>query len=238
MKHTSIARRVTPLAWTLGLLWAFATSAEAVTSPEAMLEGTSQKLFDVIRQEREVIRTTPTRMFEVVEEVLVPHVDMLRMSRLVLGKNWRKANGQQQQRFTREFQSLLVRFYTSALLDEESTQLDKLLDAADKDLITFQPATLSPDGRQAIVRSEVRVPEGAVIPVNFRLYKGTGETEWKVIDLTVEGISLVTNYRSSFSTEIRSDGIDGMLNKLAQRNRELMDQAKNGGKGAAAPGAR
>lgn len=216
-------RTLTAATVTLFLLLSSTVSASA-EPPEVMLENLSQQLINTLKLERKEIRRQPARLYEVVEEILIPHVDMQRMARWVLGKHWRTATREQKQRFTQEFQTLLVRFYSAALLDDPD-KLDELLASLDEGNITFQPGRLSKDARQSIVKATVHLIEGPEIPVSFRLYKN--RDKWKVIDVTVDGISLVTNYRSAFASEIRRDGLETMINRLSDRNRELLERSQN-----------
>lgn len=218
-----LKRTITTTTVTLCLLLSSTISVSA-EPPEVMLENLSRQMINTLKAERETIRRNPVRLFEIVEKMLVPHVDMQRMSRWVLGKHWRTASTLQKQRFTREFQHLLVRFYSAALL-EDPNKLDEMLANLDENIISFQPARFSKDAKQSIVKATVHLNDGPEIPVSFRLYKSS--ESWKVIDVTVDGISMITNYRSSFATEIRRDGLEAMINKLSDRNRELLEQSRN-----------
>lgn len=200
------------------------TASISAESPEMMLERISQELIKTLKAERETIRQKPDRLFELVDKSLTPYVDMRRMARWVLGKHWRKATKEQRAQFTREFHTLLVRFYTAALLDDPN-KLDELLTNLDDGIITFQPARLSKDAKQSIVKATVHLLKGPEIPVSFRLYNS--RDNWKVIDVTVDGISLVTNYRGTFASEINRDGLEAMLKRLSERNRELLEQTRN-----------
>ncbi|HKJ77528.1 MAG TPA: ABC transporter substrate-binding protein, partial [Gammaproteobacteria bacterium] len=113
-------------------------------------------------------------------------------------------------------------FYTSALLDEPG-RLDELL-AKSGDLIAFQPARVDDD--KAVVRGQVQLPEGQDVPVMFRMHH-RGE-EWMVYDVTVEGVSLVTNYRNSFSQEIKQAGLERLIERLEERNNEILQRAREG----------
>ena len=213
--------------WLVGalLLPAMLLTANAqANTPEAMLSDTTDTLFKTLRQERATLREQPTHLFDVVDAVLGPHVDFPLMSRWVLGKYWRQASAQQQQRFITEFRRLLVRFYVSALL-EDPQQLDGLLEHADG-LISYQSTDLAEQTDNARVRSAVNLPGGKVIPVIFSTYRRDGQ--WRVYDVSVAGISLVTNYRSNFTTELYRGGLDGLITRLAERNEELLKRATTG----------
>lgn len=227
MNRQTISRFWLSLIASLMLLLGQASSA--ATAPETILDNLSKQMIDTLKQERETVQKQPERLFNLVENILVPHVDMVNMSRWVLGRYWRTASEAQQERFVEEFKTLLVRFYVAALLDDPN-ELDKLLAANEKKpLISFIASNTPNDAKQALVRSEVNVPDGPMVPVSFRLYRQNPTDEWKVIDVTVDGISLVTNYRSSFASDIDKDGLEATIENLAKRNQELLEKARNNG---------
>lgn len=207
----------------LMLWWLLAAvpAALAVTvrePPQGMLQEVSQAMFSTLKAERERLRQHPEAIYGLVEQSLLPHVDFPLISQLVLGKHWRTASPAQRERFMEEFRQLLVRFYVGAFV-EDPRKLDELL--ADTDhLIRFEPADPAAEAVNRSVRSEVHLPTGRVVVVSFSVHH-KGEA-WKVYDVTVEGVSLVTNYRSSFSTEIRQGGLDALIERLATRNQELL----------------
>ncbi len=149
-----------------------------------------------------------------IDQAIEPFVDFPRMARLVLGKHWRRATPLQQESFTREFRHLLVSFYTDALDEFVASRADT--SGID---ITFFPPQEDADGTTATVRSRIQQPEGNAISVIYDLYRQ--EEGWKVYDVTVEGISLVLNYRSSFSDLIRRNGIEGLIRQLSERNASI-----------------
>lgn len=208
--------------WVIGLLLiATGLQAQANVAPHQVLAGVSERMFDTLQRERELIREKPAHLFTVVEQVLVPHVEINVMSRFVLGQHWRRANDQQKERFAEEFKNLLVRFYVSALL-EDSRQLDNLL--ANKDnLVRFQSSNVADDSRTTTVRGEVNLPGGPRVPLGFSMMR-VDSGEWLMYDLNVDGISLVANYRTSFSNDINREGLDALIARLAQRNQELLDR--------------
>jgi phospholipid transport system substrate-binding protein len=220
-----------PLALLLGALMLLvmgSSRAEANVAPHNMLESLTEEVFTVLKREQATIHEQPTHLFELVEEVLLPHVDMAVMSRYVLGKYWRSADEAQRARFSQEFKNLLVRFYVSALLDDPS-QLDELL-ANTEGLIRYIPVNLDAETRKTTVRAEVFLPNGGPkVPVSFSLFRNKAGA-WMMYDVNVDGISLVTNYRSSFAVEIKRDGLDALITRLAERNQQLLEQtkAKNG----------
>ncbi|MCK5640279.1 MAG: ABC transporter substrate-binding protein [Gammaproteobacteria bacterium] len=191
--------------------------------PAILLQDVSRQLFSSLKSEQQNIEQRPQRLFELVNEIIGPHVNFPRVSRWVLGKHWHKATSKQKKRFMLEFRSLLIRFYTSALLDDPK-DLDELLLHTDT-LIRFKPAAEDRDKDKMRVHAEVHLPSGMTIPIIFRMHRSKNG-EWKIVDLTVDGISLVTTYRSSFSTEIRRKGLGKMLDHLAERNRQLVKRTE------------
>lgn len=208
------------------LLGGKAGAASVPQAPEQLMTELSRQIIDTLKREREAVRAKPQYMFDLVDQVLGPHVDFTRMSGWVLGKHWRQATPEQRQRFIAAFRVMMVRFYTAALL-EDPRQLDDLL--ARDDLITFPPGRPA-EGDTTTVRSEVHLDGGKVVQVLFAVHNRDGD--WKVYDVTVEGVSLVTNYRTTFAQEITQVGIDGLIARLEERNQALMEQVANGKKAA------
>lgn len=226
--RTVFAKSISVLLASL-LLFTLTARAEANVPPDKMLESVTQEMFTVLKRERESVKQKPTRLFDLVEKVLLPHVDMEVMSRFVLGKHWRKATPAQREQFSGEFKNLMVRFYVSALLDQPD-QLDELL--ADTDhLIAYLPVKLDAETKKTTVRAEVYLPNGGPkVPVSFSLFKKDGN--WLMYDVNVDGISLVSNYRSSFSSEVSRDGLDKLIQHLAERNQSLLEKYNRGEAGA------
>ncbi len=208
---------------TLLLLFFSGAANASENDPAILLQDVSRQLFSSLKSEQQNIEQRPQRLFELVNEIIGPHVNFPRVSRWVLGKHWHKATSKQKKRFMLEFRSLLIRFYTSALLDDPK-DLDELLLHTDT-LIHFKPAAEDRDKDKMRVHAEVHLPSGMTIPIIFRMHRSKNG-EWKIVDLTVDGISLVTTYRSSFSTEIRRKGLGKMLANLAARNRQLVKRTK------------
>jgi phospholipid transport system substrate-binding protein len=213
-------------------LTAVGASAQASVPPHQMLEQVTQEMFSVLKAEQGAIEQKNEKLYELVEQVLLPHVDLNVMSRYVLGKYWRDASEVQRQRFTYEFKNLMVRFYVSALLDDPK-KLGELLADTDN-LISYQPVETDESTSKTRVRAEVHMPNGGPrVPVSFNLFIKDGS--WLIYDVNVDGISLVSNYRSSFATEMRSDGLDKLIDNLAVRNEELLQATRDKQAQAAKP---
>jgi phospholipid transport system substrate-binding protein len=187
--------------WGGGPVWATARP------PQQVVQETSTQMLEALRKNREVLREDPGRLYGLVNQIILPNFDFDLISRWVLGQAWRQATPAQRRQFAQEFQTLLVRTYSNALLEylDEDFQL--------------LPARGAVSGDEATVRTEIRLSAGQPIPIHYRMHLRDGT--WKIIDVTVEGISLVTNYRSTFASQIRSSGLDAVIADLRQRNAEL-----------------
>ncbi len=153
-----------------------------------------------------------SRVSELVEKIIYPHVDFKRISALVLGKHWRKADKQQKARFTHEFQTMLVRTYARAFVEFDDWS------------IRYLPV-VKKSSKKVIVKTEILQPGRQPVAVSYRMVKVDGE--WKVYDIIIEGISLVTNYRKSFKNEMKRTGsLNAVIDTLAQRNAKALDDSE------------
>ena len=178
-------------------------------SPQQLVRDTSSRMLAAMRAEQDSISQDPARLYMLVEEIVLPNFDFRRMSQWVLGKNWRVATPQQRELFVAEFRQLLVRTYGTALLEY-----------ADEELI-YLPFTETTEAKSVTVRTEIDQPGVGVIPINYSMYRSNAG--WKVYDISISGVSLVTNYRSSYGSIIRNNGIDHLIDQLAERNRQQAD---------------
>jgi phospholipid transport system substrate-binding protein len=174
-------------------------------SPDEVVKVTSDKMQAALKQNRSTLERDPSRIYELVDKILLPRFDFDLIARWALGKYWKQANAAQRRRFTDEFRTLLVRTYAKVLLE----YIDEK--------IYFPPSPPPAAGRDdALVRTEVRPSGQTPIAVNYRVHSKRGD--WLVFDVVVDGISLVTNYRKTFADQIRNMGMDGMINELARTN--------------------
>lgn len=172
--------------------------------PDVLVRQTSDRMLAVLKEQHDVIKAEPKRLYGLVDDIVLPHFDFERMARWVLGKHWRQASPQQQQAFVDQFRTLLVRTYGTALLEYSNQK------------VNFLPSRIGADAKDVVVRTEVLKAGGPPIPISYSMiHKDDG---WKVYDVTIDGISLVSNYRTTFATEIRTSGIDGLIQRLADRN--------------------
>lgn len=192
------------------MIFLFSSPAWAIKAPQDLVSETTDKITGVLRVEQDKIKANPNRLYEVVDEIVLPHFDFNRMSSWVLGKYWRTANDNEREQFTHEFRNLLVRTYAKALNDNYDKKIDML------------PVRMKEDGKEATVRTEIQQQAGFPIPIDYKMY--VKNDAWKVYDVSVDGISLVANYRTSFAQEIRKDGLPKLITRLADRNKQAKDE--------------
>ena len=192
------------------LLWCvlFHQTAIATESfPEALIRETSDQVLSQIRSDPGQYQQDSAKLYALVNEIVLPHFDFSAMTDLALGRYKTKISSEQRRLITNEFRILLVRTYGKALLEYNDQE------------IIYLPTEGSLEDGDVTVRTEIEQEGGFPIPLNYSL-KQTGQG-WKVYDISVDDISLVTNYRSSFSREIRKNGVDGLIKTLRERNQDL-----------------
>lgn len=202
---SGFTRRLVPaLALCLALVVPAAAEEEKL-APDELVKQTTEKVLTLLEDNREQIDEDPARVYEAVQEIVLPHFDFELMSRFVLARNWQNASPDQQARFTDEFRRLLVRTYGRSL-SEYSGQT-----------VRFPPMQSDAERGRATVPTEVVQDDGPSIPISYSLYRNDDD-DWKVFDVVVEGSSLVQTYRSSFASEVQRSGIDGLIERLTERN--------------------
>lgn len=179
--------------------------AHAEVTPDALVKQTADDVLATLKSDKDVQAGNQKKIYTIAEEKILPNFDFDRVCRMVLGKNWKVATPEQQAGFQKEFRSLLLRTYASAL--------GKYKDQ----VIEFKPMRADTDDNNVSVKTQIVQPGGQPIAVDYSLVKSANG--WKVYDIVIEGVSLVTNYRSQFSTEIRQNGLDSLIKKLAEKNR-------------------
>ncbi|WP_246562473.1 MlaC/ttg2D family ABC transporter substrate-binding protein [Rickettsiella endosymbiont of Dermanyssus gallinae] len=182
------------------------TAVWAISSPLDLLQTTSNQLITTLQQNQATLKTKPQLVYGIVNQILLPHVDLASMSRIALGRDaWMQASPAQRQAFTQQFTTLLIRTYSSALAQYTDEKVNFLPLRGD-----FNAET------RVQVNSNIIRDSGPAINVSYRLMR-VGE-QWKLYDFSVDGISLVQSFRSQFAQELQQAGIDGLINKLAQHN--------------------
>jgi len=186
---------------------AVAEEEEAI-EPQSLVKDATEKMLQALKDNKEELEEDSSLIYGLVQDILMPNFDFDKMSKLALGKNWRKADTEQRERFTEEFRLLLVRTYSTAMLEYTDEE------------IRFLPFHDDLAKKKVKVKMEILQSGGPSIPMALSMYLNK-ENAWKVYDVKIDGISLVTNYRSTFATEIRNDGMDKLIERLASRNEKV-----------------
>ena len=182
------------------------TAIAAETEPEELIRQTSARLLTEIRANSEQYKQDPTGLYVLVEEVALPHFDFDRMIDLALDEHRHQVTKLQRPQIIREFRVLLVRTYSRALLDYTDQE------------IIYLPSEISQETGNVTVKTEIEQAGGFPIPLDYSLRQG--DQGWKVYDISVDSVSLVLNYRSSFARQIRKHGIEGLIETLRDRNQD------------------
>lgn len=199
-------RHLTAIAMLLGGLLALAPACFAQSlEPDELVRTVSHDVLAILDAHRD--DTGSAEVLDQISETVLPHFDFPRMAALAAGLPWRTATPEQKTELTDQFRTLLVRTYSSALGKYQGLKLE------------FDPQRKSPDGRKAIVRSRVTQPGSEPITVDYRM--STTADGWKVYDVSVDGVSLVTTYRDAFADESRRSGIAGLIQMLKDKNAAL-----------------
>lgn len=175
-------------------------------APDALVRKTTDDIIGSIRADKDLAKNS-RKLLELVDAKVLPHFNFTRMTMLAVGRPWRDASAAQREQLVRQFRTLLVRTYSTAL-EQYSDQT-----------IEVKPTTMKPGDAETTVRTQVNQRGGPPIPMDYRMEKTP--QGWKVFDVTVEGVSIVTTYRSTFATEVNKSGIDGLIKTITDQNTRL-----------------
>lgn len=191
----------------LGLaMMGFISAAVAAGGPDDLVKKTTDEVLEIVKKDKDIQAGDQKKVFALAEEKILPNFDFDRVCRLVLGKNWASATKEQQAAFQGEFRSLLLRTYATALSKYRNQTIE------------FKPLRMQPNDTEVTVKTLIIQPGGQPIGIDYTLEKLPDG--WKVYDIVIEGVSLVTNYRGQFSNEVRQSGMDGLIQKLAEKNKQ------------------
>lgn len=183
-------------------------SADSMPVPQALVKNASDEMLKALKDNKAELNQNPDKIYSLVEQILMPYFDFEKMSKLALGKNWRQLDNEQRVKFVEEFRLLLIRTYSTAMLEYTNEEIR---------LLPFRDDV---SRKRVTVPMEVVQPAGPPIPMSLALYEND-DNACKVYDVKIDGVSLVTNYRSSFATQIRNKGVDNLISDLADRNAKL-----------------
>jgi len=178
-----------------------------IQNPQQVIQSVSEQLRQKLKDK--VFTQNFVKVTQYVNDVIYPHTDFDKIAPLVLGKHWKTATTGEQERFKHEFQTLLIRTYSRAFVEYNDWT------------IRYLPLEMLDAATKVIVKTEVQQPSLNPVDVNYRMFLSKGK--WKVYDIMIDGVSLVTNYRTSFSEEIQRKGsLSVVIDELAKRNVEAL----------------
>jgi phospholipid transport system substrate-binding protein len=194
-------------------LAAFGAQAQGAKAPDAFIKEVSTDVLDAVKADKAIQAGDIRKVIALVDQKVFPYVNFQRMTASAVGRYWKQATPEQQKRLQDEFKLLLVRTYSGALSQVSSEQT-----------VEIKPMRASASDAEVVVRTEIR-GKGDPIQLDYRLEKDGAN--WKIYDVNVLGVWLVENYRNSFAQEIGANGIDGLIAKLAERNKSAAAGTKS-----------
>jgi phospholipid transport system substrate-binding protein len=200
-----MTRFIATLALTIAAAVAAPALAAPETAPDALVRKSIDEVIAIIKADKAMQGGNQQKLLQLVEEKVLPHFDFTRMTRLAIGRSWAQATEVQKEALVREFRTLLVRTYSTSLSQYRNQTID------------VKPAKLSAADKETVVKTVVNQPGGQPIPIDYGMERT--DAGWKVYDVVIDGVSLVTTYRSSFNDQIQKSGVDGLVKTLADRNR-------------------
>ena len=181
--------------------------AQDTQAPDALVKDVTQEVIAIVKQDKDIQSGNTKKTIVLVEQKVLPHFNFTRMTALAMGINWRKATPDQQKMLVDQFRTLLVRTYSTALSSYRNQ------------VIEFKPLRAQAGDGNVVVRSEVKQSGTEPVSIDYSLEKTPAG--WKVYDVVVGGVSLVTTYRDTFANEVRNGGVDGLIKNLDSKNRQL-----------------
>jgi phospholipid transport system substrate-binding protein len=176
-------------------------------APDVLVKSITEEVVIILKKDQDIQAGDSKKAADVIESKIVPHFNFIRMTRIAMGRNWRVASPEQQKELADEFKTLLVRTYSTALANYRDQQID------------YKPLRSKPEDTEVTVRSDVK-QSGSSQPVSIDYEMEKTPNGWKVYDVKVGGVSLVTTYRDTFASEVRERGVDGLIKSLSTKNRQ------------------
>ncbi len=173
-------------------------------NPDKIVKKTADDVLFIIKNDKEIQAGNKNKIYKLAEEKILPNFDFEKIARLVLGKAWRNATKEQKSQFKYEFKNLLLRTYAVALSKYKDQKIE------------YKPLRMKSSDKIVTVKTNIIQSGAQPISVNYALARK--EQKWLVIDIIIEGVSLVTNYRGQFSAEIRKNGMNSLIESLAKKN--------------------
>lgn len=182
----------------------------STNDPQNLVSDTINQLIDRLRENIERIKSDERLAYQISDDLVAPHIDFPRVTRLVIGKYWHDASTAQRRQLNEEIRTLLIRSYVTAM----TSYADQIV--AHKNRISYLPSRYQPGDTKASVRANITLESGQVVEVQYQLYYT--DNEWKIYDIRIEGISLAITYRTTFGEKIKREGLDSLIAQLSEKN--------------------
>ena len=203
------------LASLFSLIAALPLPAQSQVAADALVKTITQDVTAIVKQDKDIQAGDKKKVYDLVDAKVLPFFNFTRMTQLAVGRNWSKATPEQQKTLVGEFRTLLVRTYSVALTNYRNQTID------------YKPMRAQPADTEVTVRTVVNQPRGDPVTIDYSMEKIADG--WKVFDVAVQGVSLVTNYREEFANRVKDGGIDGLLKTLADKNQGSASGAPRAG---------
>ena len=182
----------------------------AAQSPDLLVRETTDQVLGELSANYDAMLADQSLLYNMVDAIVLPHFDFERMSKLVLGKYWKKVSDAQREEFVEEFKALLVRTYATALFEYTDQE------------IVYKPYRAKEGAKRVLVKTAIVPSDGPKIPIDYALSRGKDDA-WRVYDIRIDEISMVTNYRSSYGKIIESRGMDSLIALLGRKRQALSE---------------
>ncbi len=182
-------------------------TVSAAEAPDLFVKKIADEVFEILKTDKDLKAGNKEKAYKITEEKILPFFDFDRISKLVLGKAWPAASKEEQEAFKKEFRLMIIKTYGSALLKFKDQTLN------------YKPTRFQPSDEEVLVRTEILQSGAPPLPIDYMLEKDG--SSWRVFDIIIEGVSLVTNYRGQFGNEIKQNGIASLITKLAEKNADF-----------------
>lgn len=176
-------------------------------APDVLVKTITEEVVAILKKDQDIQAGDPKKVAQLIDTKVVPHFNFTRMTRIAVARSWRLASPEQQKELTAEFRTLLVRTYSTALSSYRDQRID------------YKPLRAKPEDIEVTVKSDVK-QSGSSQPVSIDYEMEKTSNGWKVYDVKVGGVSLVTTYRDTFASEVRERGVDGLIKSLVEKNRQ------------------
>ena len=178
-----------------------------VDSPDALIKKMTDEVLIIVRHDKDIQNGNSKKAIELVETKVLPNFNFQHMTALATVRDWNKATPGQKKRLAEEFKTLLVRTYSNALTGYKDQT------------VRFKPTKMQNGDTDVDVKTEILQPGSKPIQLDYSMEKLADG--WKVYDVVVAGVSLVSNYRNTFNQEVRANGVEGLIQMIDAKNKQL-----------------